>query len=80
MKILSEKLTNAMTKLANLKNHYIKNFINNNEISRKIYMIDDHYFNYNFLQEFYNFTIQKVNKFYCILIINIFNVNNYRII
>ena len=61
MKILSDKFNNAMMKIANLKDHYKKTFINNNEISRKIFLIDELISNYNFLQEFYFFENQQVN-------------------
>lgn len=61
MNNLNGKFTNAMMNLAKLKEYYKKTFINNNEIPRKIFMIDDLISNYNFLQEFYNFEIQQVN-------------------
>jgi hypothetical protein len=51
-----------MQKLEDLKEHYETNFGNNNEISRKIEIIEDNISNYFMLQDYFNFKTQKVIK------------------
>ena len=51
-----------MQKLEELKEHYEKNFRNNNEISRKISIIEENISNYFVLEDYLNFKSQKVNK------------------
>ncbi len=50
-----------MQKLEGLKEHYELNFCNNNEISRKISIIEENISNYLMLHYFFNFKSQKVN-------------------